>query len=826
MIKHPVVSVASRLAFWQRWPLLLPFAAFALAWLYFCWPWLTGVVTIPWDAKAQFAPQVQFMARSFHAGESPFWTPYAFAGMPQIADPQSLLFSPPFVMLALLNAAPSLQAIDITTLAMLLIGGWGLIWATRDLGWHWAGSLVAALGFAFGASMAWRLQHFGQVLSLAYWPFAWLFLRRALRDGSVGYGIAAGIMGAFIVLGRDQVGLLVIYALIGQVIWHVATSTVPVQAVRSSIKPLAACALTGLALVIIPITLTLLHSAQSNRPLIDYRGAAAGSLHPAHLVTTLIPHLFGAAGAMDKFWGPPSFTWLGTGLFTAQNMGQLYIGAVPVLLLTAGLVRGLFWARDIRFISCALVAATLYAFGSFTPLFGLLYEVLPGVKLYRRPADATFLMGGFASLLAGYAAHRLFSWDWPPPSPALGRWLAAPLPDIRGWGAGWCRADLLPVLAAVVFALLAALVLNRVDMALPPLLLAAAWLAAAAALITLSMHLKGRHQAAVAVALLTFSIVDLSWNNGPNGATALPVKEIDMLQPATTNETLTRLTALLQANQTATRRDRTELIGLGFHWPNASLTHGLEQTLGYNPVRSKLYVAATGAGDSSGGADQRKFTPLFPSYHSLMANMLGLRYIATGVPITEIDKYVQDGEFPLIARTADGYIYENAGAFPRVWFAPEAVSGDFARIIATGDWPTCDDNPRRAPPVCTGHYLTSVVLEAPTPPAGQMPPAGQGLTPPSGLTPITTAAAKSVGDARIIRYGNTVIDASATSQGGGWLVLNDLWHPWWFAELDGGAAPILRANVLFRAVAVPPGSHRVTFRFRPLAGAWRQLWER
>jgi hypothetical protein len=222
-----------------------------------------------------------------------------------------------------------------------------------------------------------------------------------------------------------------------------------------------------------------------------------------------------------------------------------------------------------------------------------------------------------------------------------------------------------------------------------------------------------------------------------------------------------------------------------------------------------LYVAATGAGDSSGGADQRKFTPLFPSYHSRLANMLGLRYIATGVPITEIDKAVQDGEFPLVARTADGYIYENARAFPRIWFAPEAVSGDFDRIIATGDWPTCDVNPRRVPPACTGHYLTTVVLEGPAKIGGIAPPA-------------TTAAKR--GDARIIRYGNTVIDASASSPDGGWLVLNDLWHPWWFAEVDGVAAPILRANVLFRAVAVPPGSHRVTFRFRPLAGAWRQLW--
>ncbi|MEQ1712833.1 MAG: hypothetical protein ABL908_15715, partial [Hyphomicrobium sp.] len=49
----------------------------------------------------------------------------------------------------------------------------------------------------------------------------------------------------------------------------------------------------------------------------------------------------------------------------------------------------------------------------------------------------------------------------------------------------------------------------------------------------------------------------------------------------------------------------------------------------------------------------------------------------------------------------------------------------------------------------------------------------------------------------------------------------------WFAEVDGRAEPLLKANVLFRATAVPPGRHRVRFVFRPVAGALaeaRQRW--
>jgi hypothetical protein len=349
------------------------------------------------------------------------------------------------------------------------------------------------------------------------------------------------------------------------------------------------------------------------------------------------------------------------------------------------------------------------------------------------------------------------------------------------------------VLAAFAFAALAALWFGRLGRAAWPMAQALGWSAAALAVLAAAIRLKAARPALAAALMAGFTAVDLRWNNGPNGASALPASEIDMLQPATANATVAKLKSLVAATRSPTRRDRVELIGLGFHWPNASMTHGLEQTLGYNPVRSKLYVAATGAGDSSGSPGQRKFTALLPSYNSRMSNLLGLRYIATGVPIEQIDKTLRLEDLPLIARTPDGYIYENPDAFPRVWFASRSVAGDFERMIAAGAWPAGD--PR-----------TTVVLEAASRPSG--------------------ATAAGGGDARLVAYRNTSVQVAASSAGGGWVVLNDLWHPWWFAEVDGKPAAIERANVLFRAVAVPPGAHTVTFTFRPFRGAWREWWTR
>jgi uncharacterized membrane protein YfhO len=57
------------------------------------------------------------------------------------------------------------------------------------------------------------------------------------------------------------------------------------------------------------------------------------------------------------------------------------------------------------------------------------------------------------------------------------------------------------------------------------------------------------------------------------------------------------------------------------------------------------------------------------------------------------------------------------------------------------------------------------------------------------------------------------VDAPA----GGWLVVRDLYWPGWKARVDGRPVPLLPADGVFRAVALPAGTHQVEFRYRPLS---------
>lgn len=735
------------------------FAIFILCAIALASPWITGRFTIPWDAKAHFYPQIVFLAKSLNGGESPFWNPYVFAGSLHIADPQSLIFTLPYLLLARFMREPGFIAADATVFVMLALGGLALMAWFRDRDWHPAGALVAALAFAFGGSAAWRIQHVGQVLSLAFFAIALFFLARIFQRGRWHEGICAGFFGALMLVGRDQVGLLCAVVLVIFALWQMVTT--PWRQYGTALA-VAVCA--GIIFIALPIAFTLALAEDSNRVLIDYAGASRGSLHPASLFTAVVANLYGTDGPLSAFWGPPVQAVWGGNYNLARNMANIYFGALPfVALVGMGLFAGVSLRSRMGPFLLAFALMLLYALGDFTPFFQYAFS-LPGADLFRRPADATFPLGALAAILAGYAVHRL----------AIGEISLA-------------RRFVLPLVIAIC-AFLGALAIaywkGKLGQALWPLVTGAACLAISVALLAILPRLtrQGGYVALLAIGIVVTA--DLAINNGPNESTALPPSHYDVMRTDTSNETIALLRKRLSETAGPDRIDRVELVAVGFDWPNLGMIHGFHHDLGYNPIRFSLFAQATGAQDHVAVPEQRHFAPLFPSYRSLLADMLGLRFIASGVPLRDIDKKLRPGDLIEIGRTKDAYIYENPRALPRVLFVTRAQKADFEDILQTGRWPQGFD-PRQ-----------TILLEEAE----------------------TSQVARRRGSARILAYENTQVRVGVDAPDGGWLVLNDMWHPWWRVEIDGVPATLLQANVLFRAVAVPAGARNIRFYFAPFSG--------
>ncbi|MCA3628980.1 MAG: hypothetical protein IOC35_01505, partial [Methylobacterium sp.] len=379
-----------------------------LVWAGLAWPWLSGQVTIPWDAKAHFHAQMVFLAQSIHRGESPFWAPFVFGGHPQIADPQSLIFSPPHLLLASLTPDPTMRMVDGVTFLGLLFGAFGVLGFGRDRRWHPAAALVAAIAFAYGGAASWRIQHTGQIFSLIYFPWALWMLERGLRLGSARYGALAGLFAALTALDPDQVALLTLVALGGYVVAYWMTGSAFIERFRATFRPLLVGLVVGVAIIALPTILVLNFAADSNRPHFTIADAEMGSLHPSSLLTRLVANLFGTIGPNDRYWGAPSVHWpYIVNLVVARNMANFYMGVLPFAAIVLWLTSRRAYGHRFMALGIMFVLMILYALGKYTPLFGVLYHALPGVSLFRRPADSLFLVSALGAFLAGFGLDHL-----------------------------------------------------------------------------------------------------------------------------------------------------------------------------------------------------------------------------------------------------------------------------------------------------------------------------------------------------------------------------------------------------------------------------------
>ena len=749
--------------------------AFAVGWAVFAFPWLSGEVTIPYDAKAHFQPQLQFLANALHTGQSPFWTHNVFGGSPQIADPQSLIFSPA-LLLAYLEPAPSFRQLDLYCFALLALAGFSVLMLFRDRGWHPAGAIVAALATAFGGSSIWRIQHIKQIESFAFFMLALWLLERALERKSIRYGLLSGVAAGLMIMEPGQVAMLGCYLLAGYALNHWFGQPRFWTSVRETHRALLSAGLVTVLLAAGPILFSFLFVLNSNRPEIPFKEAIRGSLHPASLLTAIAPNLYSVRGDLP-YWGPGSLGWPAEWLSMSENMLEVYVGALPILLvLTLGFMRGRLWSREIRFFSIAAATLLIYAVGRYTHAFTWFYDYIPGIDLFRRPADATYALGAMVSIASGYSLHLIASGKETPD-----RKTKYVVPGV--------------IAALIAISLGVADAHGQLDWAVGPVLLSSAVFALGWLVLHLAHRYAGRYSVATIALLAGFVTLDLVIGNGPNRSTGQPPSKYEELRTDTKNETVAFLKDRLDHPSSTAQRDRVEMVGVGFEWPNIGLIHNIDHVTGYNPLRLGLAVDGLGASETVAEVWERRFTPLYPSYKSLMADMLGLRYIAVKQPIETVDKALKPGDLKLVTRTKDAYIYENPGAFARVMFASDWLAADFDQLIKDGRWPKFDP-------------MRTVLLDETSLQAS----AFRSL--PVSLSKATVA---------LRTYKNTEVEIDEESPTGGFVVLNDIWHPWWFGTVDGKPAEVLRANVVFRAIQVPPGKHVVRFEFRPVEGALKEI---
>src|SRR5712692_5013325 len=151
-----------------------------------------------------------------------------------------------------------------------------------------------------------------------------------------------------------------------------------------------------------------------------------------------------------------------------------------------------------------------------------------------------------------------------------------------------------------------------------------------------------------------------------------------------------------------------------------------------------------------------------------------------------IDSVVFNDGWRLAEETETSRVYENMGAMPRAWLAPEAVSIDPEAAISTIKTASLPDgrhfDPRR-----------TALVEG----------------------PVTLTETDSRASATVTALSDDRMEVRTISTAPGFLVTSDAYYPGWRASIDGKDSALYRTDYAIRGVLVPAGEHLVRFEYRP-----------
>jgi hypothetical protein len=170
-------------------------------------------------------------------------------------------------------------------------------------------------------------------------------------------------------------------------------------------------------------------------------------------------------------------------------------------------------------------------------------------------------------------------------------------------------------------------------------------------------------------------------------------------------------------------------------------------------------------------------------------DMMSVRFIAAGKLAARFRAGLQKAGWQVAFAPVTGnlVVYENPDPIPRAY-------------VATADWSVAAGADALTALTAPGFDPRKVVVIESND--------SQPLRP-------NEATDQAITPARITEYAPTHVVVEADAGTTGYLVLTDTYYPGWQAALDGHPTPIHRANYLFRAVAIPPGHHTVTFTYAP-----------
>jgi hypothetical protein len=386
-----------------RWPRLTATAVFILAAFTLLWPLLGNKVLLGGERSDMFIAGYAFRlfgAETFKAtGSIPQWNPYLFGGLPYVAAMHGDIFYPTAWLRWIM---PVDLAITWGMVVHLLLAGWFAYALLRELGSSWGAGVVGGVAYELSGIVASQMSpgHDGKIFVSAIAPLAFLVVLRAVRQRELWqYGVLAFVV-ALAILGHYHMAYFLLLALGLWTLYLLFWSGVRVENpwLHIGLATLGVVIGAGIsAIQVLPFLRYIPYSPRADGAAdTGWVFATTFALPPREIFTLLLPQF---NGILEHYWGQNSL-----------KFHTEYLGVLP-LILAAFAFGDRARKRTVIALTIGAIVFLLFAFGGYSPLYQLFFNILPYLNKIRAMGMVFYLTALFLCVLAGIGTDRLLGGD-------------------------------------------------------------------------------------------------------------------------------------------------------------------------------------------------------------------------------------------------------------------------------------------------------------------------------------------------------------------------------------------------------------------------------
>ncbi len=730
------------------------------------------------DLLRFFIPPRQFWVEEIKNFTFPLWNPFYYNGHPLFATLQPGVLYP---FSALYLFLPFNEAFNLNIEIHFALAGWFTYLLLRGMKASHGAALISGIGFMLSGYLLSIHSFLNTFLSVPWVPLLILVFFAGVKKNHYGYALISGALGTCMFLGG---GIEICYMTFGVILFLIIFPELVIEkesfppSLKQRLALFAVFIVTMLGLSAIQILPMLELSKLSLRSeALSYAEAGIWSLHPLDLLELFLPDQYGLGWGIKNFW-------------TYQNMLKtIYMGAIPFLL-------SLFLIKKnkklfLGFLFLFLVSL-VFALGKHTFLHYYLYEYLPlfnklrfpvkfifmaiivlcitaglgydsfkqeAIKNNNKTLPLLFLVLGFLCML-GFGILNLFHNEFVAYFDSIG-WSPPKYNEIT--------INIFNIKRLLVFTSLLC--------------------------VCIYLYFQPKFQKPhMLVLLVSVFILDLFYFH-VGFYVKLNIEKVN--QPAESTKFIKSDPSLFRI-YTNSKIENSSYTPGGSKWDALSVN---KEIFGFGMLGNQKIFQTQGV-----AVTRQKRVEIIDEFiktdssldKTQLLNLMNVKYIISIPELTSPDFKKVFESYPELSEKSkiEGLeqlesvgIYENKNVLPRAFLVP------FCKVVSknigyAGFFKGKQFDPRAV-----------VLLDKE----------------PKGFDCIEKGETGSQGSVQIETYKSNSVDLLVTSNRRQFLFMSDSYYPGWKAYVNGEGKEILRANYLFRALLIEPGTHKIRFEYDPLS---------